>query len=232
MRGRRVAVALSGGMDSVVLLHLLHALEPRLGCKLSAIHVNHGLSQNAGDWQRFCSAYCLELGVPFKALKVKVTKHGHGLEAAAREARRAAFAKLRVDAIALAHHLDDQAETVLFNLLRGAGLEGASGMPVQGKLGRKALLRRIGLRGLDPGLFDRPKRGFVLPFDRWLRRGLRKEMDETFRDVRAVQSAGLDPEAVGRVWRTFLDDSPGMYWSRVWALYVLIRWTQHNRVFL
>ena len=143
MRGKRVAVGLSGGMDSVVLLHLLHGLAPQLGCKLSAIHVNHGLSPNAGDWQRFCTAFCLELGVPFKASKVIVTRQRHGLEAAAREARRAAFLKSGVDAIALAHHLDDQAETVLFNLLRGTGLAGASGMPAQGRLGRKRLLRPL-----------------------------------------------------------------------------------------
>ncbi len=143
MRGKRVAVGLSGGMDSVVLLHLMRRLAPRLGYKLSAIHVNHGLSPNARDWQKFCSRFCLDLGVPFKATKVKVVKRSHGLEAAAREARRAAFAKASVDAIALAHHLDDQAETVLFNLLRGAGLAGASGMPAAGKLGRKQLLRPL-----------------------------------------------------------------------------------------
>ena len=143
MRGKRVAVGLSGGMDSVVLLHVLCGLGPRLGYKLSAIHVNHGLSPNAGDWQRFCSAFCLELGIPFKAVKVKVKKKKGGLEAAARVARRAAFLKLDVDAIAVGHHLDDQAETVLFNLLRGAGLEGASGMPARGKLGRRDLLRPL-----------------------------------------------------------------------------------------
>jgi tRNA(Ile)-lysidine synthase len=143
MRGKRVAVGLSGGMDSVVLLHLLHALAPKFGCKLSAIHVNHGLSPNAGDWQRFCSAFCLDLGVPFTAISVKVKRKKSGLEAAAREARRAAFMKAAADAIALGHHLDDQAETVLFNLLRGTGLAGASGMPVQGLLGRKLLLRPL-----------------------------------------------------------------------------------------
>src|SRR6185369_13683588 len=143
MRGKRVAVGLSGGIDSVVLLHVLHGLASRFEYKLSAIHVNHGLSPNAGDWQRFCSALCLELGIPFKAVKVKIKRQKSGLEAAARDARRAALAKLGVDAIAFGHHQDDQAETVLFNLLRGAGLEGASGMPVQGKLGRKALLRPL-----------------------------------------------------------------------------------------
>jgi tRNA(Ile)-lysidine synthase len=143
LRGKRVAVGLSGGLDSVVLLHAMHGLAPRLGYRLSAIHVNHGLSPNARNWQRFCAAFCLELGVPFTAVKVRVKKQGHGLEAAAREARRAALAKAAADAIALAHHLDDQAETVLFNLLRGTGLEGASGMPAVGALGRKRLLRPL-----------------------------------------------------------------------------------------
>jgi tRNA(Ile)-lysidine synthase len=59
MRGKRVAVGLSGGLDSVVLLHLLRGLAPRLRCRLSAVHVNHGLSPNAGDWQKFCKALCL-----------------------------------------------------------------------------------------------------------------------------------------------------------------------------
>lgn len=97
-------------------------------------------------------------------------------------------------------------------------------------LGRKALLRRIGLRGLDPALFDRPKSGFVLPFDRWLRRGLRDAMDGTLRDQEAVRNAALDPAAVARLWGAFLDEAPGLYWSRVWALYVLVRWCQRNGV--
>ncbi|MEK6243087.1 MAG: tRNA lysidine(34) synthetase TilS [Pseudomonadota bacterium] len=143
LRGKRVAVGFSGGVDSVVLLNVLHALAPVCGYKLSAIHVNHGLSPNAGDWQQFCCALCLEWKIPFAAVRVNVQKQGRGLEAAARDARRAAFEGVRADAIVLAHHLDDQAETVLLNLLRGAGLEGASGMPALGRLGRKLLLRPL-----------------------------------------------------------------------------------------
>ncbi|ABC82550.1 asparagine synthase (glutamine-hydrolyzing) [Anaeromyxobacter dehalogenans] len=97
-------------------------------------------------------------------------------------------------------------------------------------IGKKALLRRVGLRGLDPALFDRPKSGFVLPFDRWIRRGLRTAMDEAMRDAAAVRQAGLDPDAVGRLWRAFLDGAPGIYWSRVWSVYVLIRWCHRHRV--
>jgi asparagine synthase (glutamine-hydrolysing) len=98
-------------------------------------------------------------------------------------------------------------------------------------LGRKAMLRRIGLRGLDPALFERPKSGFVLPFDRWIRRGLKEAMDQTLRDPQAVAPVGLDPAAVERLWLAFLDGAPGMYWSRVWSIYVLIRWCHRNRVF-
>jgi asparagine synthase (glutamine-hydrolysing) len=98
-------------------------------------------------------------------------------------------------------------------------------------LGRKAMLRRIGLRGLDPALFERPKSGFVLPLDRWIRRGLQDAMDRTLRDPQAVAPVGLDPVAVERLWRAFLEGAPGMYWSRVWSVYVFIRWCHRNRVF-
>ena len=98
-------------------------------------------------------------------------------------------------------------------------------------LGRKAMLRRIGLRGLDPTLFERPKSGFVLPFDRWIRRGLKNAMDQTLRDPQAIAPVGLDPGAVEQLWRAFLDGAPGMYWSRVWSVYVLIRWCHRNHVF-
>jgi tRNA(Ile)-lysidine synthase len=143
LRGKRLAVGLSGGIDSVVLLHLLHAVRPQFGYRLSAVHVNHCLSPNARGWEEFCSAFCSDLGVPLKTFKVKITKQRKGLEAAAREARREALSKLSVDAIALAHHLDDQAETVLLNLLRGAGIEGASGMAAKSRLGGKLLLRPL-----------------------------------------------------------------------------------------
>jgi tRNA(Ile)-lysidine synthase len=138
-----VAVGLSGGVDSVVLLHRLHALAPRLGFRLSALHVHHGLSPNADAWAAFCRKLCKDWGVPLAVRKVRVRRRGAGLEAAARAARRAAFARVGADAIALAHHLDDQAETVLLNLLRGAGPRGASAMPAAGRLGGKQLLRPL-----------------------------------------------------------------------------------------
>jgi len=99
-------------------------------------------------------------------------------------------------------------------------------------VGRKEILRRVGLRGLDPGLFERPKVGFVLPFDRWLRRGLRTAVDETLLDAAAVEASGLNAPAVRRLWEGFLGGAPGLYWSRIWALYVLVRWCQRNGVAL
>ncbi len=98
-------------------------------------------------------------------------------------------------------------------------------------VGKKALLRRIGLRGLDPALFNRPKSGFVLPYDRWIRQGLSKAIDETMRDPAAISAAGLNPEPVQRLWQAFRDGAPGLYWSRIWAIYVLIRWCHRHGVF-
>src|SRR5688500_6664748 len=132
--GKQLAVALSGGVDSVTLLHQLRSRGP-----VSAIHVHHGLSPNADRWAAFCRRLCKRLDVPLTVRKVRVAKRGHGLEAPASEARYEIFAKLDVDRIALAHNLDDQAETVLMNLLRGAGRRGASGMPEQSRFKGKTL---------------------------------------------------------------------------------------------
>lgn len=95
---------------------------------------------------------------------------------------------------------------------------------------RKAALRRLGLRGLDPALFERPKRGFVLPYDRWIRQGLNIRIDRILRDADAVRAAGLAPEPVQRLWQAFQAGAPGLYWSRVWAIYVLVRWCLHHGV--
>jgi tRNA(Ile)-lysidine synthase len=143
LRGKHLAVGLSGGVDSVVLLHLLRDLAPRHGYRLSAVHVHHGLSPNADAWARFCRKLCHDWGVPLVVRRVSIRRKGRGLEAAAREARRAVFSRLPASAIALAHQLDDQAETVLLNLLRGAGTRGAAAMPAAGKLGAKTLLRPL-----------------------------------------------------------------------------------------
>jgi len=96
----------------------------------------------------------------------------------------------------------------------------------------KSMLRRIGLRGLDPALFDRPKSGFVLPYDRWLRAGLGKRIDQTMRDPALIKPTGLEPSAVLRLWNAFLDGAPGLYWSRVWAIYVHVRWCHRHGIYV
>jgi asparagine synthase (glutamine-hydrolysing) len=94
----------------------------------------------------------------------------------------------------------------------------------------KAMLRRIGLVGLDPALFNRPKSGFELPYDRWLRSALGSRIDSTLRDAELVSAAGLNPPVVEQLWRAFQAGAPGLYWTRIWALYVLIRWVSRYRV--
>jgi tRNA(Ile)-lysidine synthase len=127
-----LAVALSGGLDSSVLLHLAHAYAREHGLKLYAFHVHHGLSPNADAWLAHCDHACTELGVPFDHRRITISKSGSGTEAAARKLRYAALGEMcRTHGVTLmltAHHLDDQAETVLLQLLRGSGPAGLSGM--------------------------------------------------------------------------------------------------------
>jgi asparagine synthase (glutamine-hydrolysing) len=96
----------------------------------------------------------------------------------------------------------------------------------------KSMLRRVGLGGLDPALFDRPKTGFELPIERWLRSNLGRQVDATLRDPELVAPTGLNPQPVARLWDAFLEGAPGLYWTRIWALYVLIRWCHRHRVYL
>ncbi len=121
-------VALSGGCDSVSLLHLL--LRLRLPGGVAAVHVHHGLSPNADAWAAFCQDLCAQWAVPLQVLHVQVSSAGEGLEAAARQARYAAIAQhLPPGApLLLAQHRGDQAETLLFNLLRGSGVQGLAAM--------------------------------------------------------------------------------------------------------
>lgn len=99
-------------------------------------------------------------------------------------------------------------------------------------LGRKQVLRRIGLEGLDPALFERPKQGFVMPFDRWIRRSLGDAMDSTMRDASLVRAVGLNDGVVSGLWSAFQSGAPGLYWSRVWTIYALIRWCHRHDVHL
>jgi tRNA(Ile)-lysidine synthase len=147
----RVAVALSGGLDSMVLLRLAHAH----GLQPHAFHVHHGLSPNADAWRDHCAAAAAGLGITFDWRAVHVTKGKSGIEAAARKQRYAALGGMcrahGIDVLLTAHHLDDQAETVLLQLLRGSGPAGLSGMD--------AANRAPGLLGDDTLLVARPLLG-------------------------------------------------------------------------
>jgi tRNA(Ile)-lysidine synthase len=126
-----VAVALSGGLDSTVLLHRLAADSAIRAHGLRALHVHHGLHREADAWAVHCSDLCATLGVALEIVKVEVPRDsGLGPEGAARQARREAFAGvLRIDeCLALAQHRDDQAETFLLRALRASGPEGLAAM--------------------------------------------------------------------------------------------------------
>ncbi len=127
--GQRLLLAFSGGLDSRVLLQLLAEARPSHNIVLEAMHVHHGLSPNADDWSVFCATECEKLDVPFHCARVDVEKQsGLGIEASARRARYAALLAHPADYVLLAHHQDDQAETLLLQLLRGAGAKGLAGM--------------------------------------------------------------------------------------------------------
>lgn len=176
----RLCCALSGGVDSVVLLDLLAEFRPRFGYALGAVHVHHGLSPNADRWADFCAGLCARLGVPFAVVRVRVPRDDPaGLEAAARRARLAALRAQPCDWLVFGHHQDDQAETLLFRLLRGTGVRGAAAM---------ALLARPA--GSGPGSL-RPllgsRRGAILAHAE--ARGLAWVEDESNADRRFARNA-------------------------------------------
>jgi tRNA(Ile)-lysidine synthase len=143
---RRCWIAYSGGLDSTVLLDLLTGLRERLGVSLSAVHVDHGLNPASAAWACLCEDRCAALGVPLVLRRVEVRlRDGRGPEAAARAARYAAFRDLLgpADLLLTAHHRDDQAETLLLALLRGAGLKGLAAMPKVSSLGAGRLVRPL-----------------------------------------------------------------------------------------
>src|SRR5258708_24895371 len=127
--GAHLALGLSGGLDSVALLSILLEPAPALKFSLRAVHVNPGISPNAARWAEFCTGLCAGLRVPLQLETVDIGSHRDlGLEGAARRSRHEAFARVDADFVVLAHHSDDQAETLLLRLLRGAGLRGLAAM--------------------------------------------------------------------------------------------------------
>lgn len=157
-----IALACSGGLDSMALLRLAHAWAAESGIPLHAFHVHHGLSPNADAWLAHCAQACAALGIAFDHRRVEVVKGKDGLEAAARKLRYRALGEMCVQhgvpLLLTAHHLDDQAETVLLQLLRGSGPAGLSGMDAAnrapGLLGDEALVMARPLLALARAQLD------------------------------------------------------------------------------
>lgn len=140
---REYCFALSGGLDSVSLLSFLTPFLRARGAALRAIHVHHGLSPNADAWADFCRDLCRQLSVSYQFHKVSIKPEGNGLEAAARQARYQIFEhELRPGEVLLqGHHQDDQAETVLLRLMRGATPAELAAIPQSRSLGQGSLFR-------------------------------------------------------------------------------------------
>jgi tRNA(Ile)-lysidine synthase len=145
-RSAKLCVALSGGLDSTVLLHAAAALAKEVRSNLRAIHVDHGLQAASSAWADACAVVCRDAGVPLELLQLRLAPpRGASIEAAAREARYAALAPLLDESewLLTAHHRDDQLETVLIQLLRGAGVAGLAAMPVRVAFGRGSHVRPL-----------------------------------------------------------------------------------------
>ncbi len=144
---RRYLVAYSGGLDSTVLLHALATLRAQLApVEIAALHVDHGLHAQSAQWAETCSSRCAALDIPCSVLRVHARpRKGESPEAAARQARYSALAARLAagDVLLTAQHCDDQAETVLLQLLRGSGPRGLAAMPVSAALGAGLLLRPL-----------------------------------------------------------------------------------------
>ncbi len=146
LTAKRVLVAFSGGLDSYVLLHSFIAAKqtfPQL--QIHAIHMNHGLSKDADVWQQHCTQICENLSVPLIIKKIFLNKEDGGVEERARKARYSFFKEHieKNDCLLLGHHQDDQAETLLLRLCRGAGIRGMSSIPKSRKFGEGYILRPL-----------------------------------------------------------------------------------------
>jgi tRNA(Ile)-lysidine synthase len=144
-RRPRVLVAFSGGLDSTALAHMLMKQRRRLG-GLRLVHVDHGLQSASAEWARLCVKQARDWRVPIEVRRVKVAvKRGESLEAAAREVRYAQFAAVMQsgEVLLTAQHQDDQAETFLLQLFRGAGVTGLAAMPRKMRFGSGWLVRPL-----------------------------------------------------------------------------------------
>lgn len=140
LAGQSVMIACSGGVDSAILACAAQCTAPSVGVRLHLLHVDHGLDPSAQQWAASSGQLASWLGVPAYVAQVQVDRHsGLGLEAAARHARYHAYTvaaqRLRAPQVLLAHHLNDQAETLLLRLLRGSGVAGMQGMAAHRSVG-------------------------------------------------------------------------------------------------
>ncbi|MFO7593351.1 MAG: tRNA lysidine(34) synthetase TilS [Pseudomonadota bacterium] len=198
-------IAYSGGLDSTVLLHLLASMRDELELKPVALHIDHGLAEHSRQWSEQCRAFSESLGVPIRIERVSINgQQEKGLEAAARHARYAVFEKAlgEGEALVTAHHRDDQAETLLLQLLRGGGVHGLAAMPMLRPLGEGLLARplldvpreRLKAYAVEQGLtwIDDPS-NFDTSLDRnYLRHTLLPQLAERRGGIREVlaRSAG------------------------------------------
>ncbi len=178
VRPGRALVAVSGGGDSLALLHLLHQVSADLRLELTVGHVNHGIHPKSGEWARITEARTDALRLPF--VERVLALGSRATETVARRARYAALRALQQECgaryLVTAHHADDQVETVLFRLLRGAGPAGLAGIPVRGPRG----LRR--------------------PLLAFTRDEVRGWLHTEHPEVRAVEDPANDDRTHGRVW--------------------------------
>ncbi len=142
---RRAIVALSGGVDSTVLLHLCAQLSQQHQFPLAAIHINHQLQPPSDSWARQCAELCERWQIPICVEKVVVKKSGHGIESDARTARYQVFERQlqQGDILLQGHHADDQAETVIMRLVRGSGVHGMAAIPDQRSVGQGRVIRPL-----------------------------------------------------------------------------------------
>jgi tRNA(Ile)-lysidine synthase len=202
-----IAVGFSGGMDSSVLVHALAQVADARERGLRAIHVDHRLHADSASWAQHCRAFAASLNIALDVIGVDVERNtGTGLEDAARRARRAAFAGAlaRGEILALAQHRDDQAETILLKLLRGAGPEGLGGMRV---------LRPFANGSVWRPLLDQPRAAFAayaqLHALRWIE-------DPSNADTQLRRNF-LRAEVLPRLTQRWPDASAALAHSATWA---------------
>jgi len=141
LEGKNIVLGLSGGIDSVILLHYLHAKYPN---KVRAVHCNHHLSRHCNEWQAFCDDLCQSLNIPFTKINL-IIKKSSNVEENARKSRYLSLSSdlKKNEVLCTAHHKNDQAETLLLQLFRGSGVAGLASMPTFKTFGKGTLYRPL-----------------------------------------------------------------------------------------